>query len=79
MVSIYYQATIEKKQCWYFVAVLRSFEHLSFDRTIDKQKNIFEIFTTEEFEPFLLEIIEFFIKENILSNLNRLPNRLATE
>ena len=42
--SSYYQAYIEKASCWYVVAILKSYEHLAFDRTLDTQTNLFEFY-----------------------------------
>ena len=44
MYSLYFQAQVNKKETWFLAATLRSFEHLAFDRTVDKQAGIFEFF-----------------------------------
>ncbi len=72
----YYQATIKKQDCSFFVAVLRSFEHLSFDRTFDKKENIFEFFIPDYNEKIFLEIINHFITLGIIMDFKKLENRL---
>lgn len=48
----YYQAHIKRPYCWFLVAVLRSFEHVAFDRTIDKNNSIFEFFVPHDTEKY---------------------------
>lgn len=73
----YYQAHVLKSKTWMLVAVLRSFEHLCFDRTLDKQEGVFEFFVPQDLEPYFLEVMDYFKQENIVTRLKRLPNRLA--
>ncbi len=73
----YYQADIERKQTWFFVAVLRSFEHLCFDRTLDKKTGTFEFFVPPKLEPYFLEVMEHMVKSGIASNFKKLENRLS--
>jgi len=49
--GLYYRATIDRTRCWYFVAILRSFEHMVFDRTYDVQNSVFEFFVPELMNP----------------------------
>lgn len=72
----YYQAEVEEKNCWLFVGVFRSFEHLAFDRTMDKQKSIFEFFVPNENEKTFLELMNYFMKLEIVKGLKELPSRL---
>lgn len=76
---IYYQAYVQEKNCWFLVATLRSFEHLAFDRTFDKSRSIFEFFVPSNNEPYFLEIMNYFVKNGIVSNLEKLPNRLLDD
>ncbi len=72
----YYQARIEPAWCWYFVAILRSIEHIAFDRTLDAKTSTFEFFVPADMEPRYLQIMDFFKQKGIASNIVRLPNRL---
>lgn len=73
---LYYQAHIAEKDCWYLVAILRSFEHLSFDRTLNKEASIFEFFVPADNERPFLEILHHLIDRNIVHEFHQLPNRL---
>lgn len=72
----YYQGKIKKEECSFFVAILRSFEHLSFDRTFDKNENIFEFFVPTYNEEAFLKIINHFIKLGIITDFKKSENRL---
>lgn len=72
----YYRAHITKKECTFFVAVFRSFDHIAFDRTYDKQESEFEFFVPQEMEKKFLKIMEFFINKGIVTQMRQLPNRL---
>jgi len=74
--SLYYRAHIVKAEVWFFVAVLRSFDHVSFDRTYDVTNSIFEFFVPDSMEPYFLEIIGALAKEGIIDRLEKMPNRL---
>ena len=76
MYGLYYQAKVDPAKCWYFVAILRSFEHLAFDRTYDKQESIFEFFLPPGNEKTFLELMDYFQHEGIVSQLCALPHRL---
>ena len=72
----YYQAHVFKEKTWFFVAILRSYEHLCFDRTLDKSKSIFEFYVPEKLEPQFLKLMNWFAENNIIKNLEKFPNRL---
>ena len=72
----YYQAQVVPAKCWFFVGVLRSFEHVCFDRTRDKEASIFEFFVPPDMESTFLELMDYFKKEGIVTSLEQLPNRL---
>ncbi len=69
--SIYYRAIVEKKRCWFFTAIVRSFEHLMFDRTCDVPTNTFEFFVPESSEKIFLELMDFFSNEGIVHGLHK--------
>lgn len=73
--SSYYQAYVEPAQCWYVTAILRSHEHVCFDRTLDAQKSIFEFFVPEAMEPIFIEVMDHFVKKNLVHSLQKLRNR----
>ena len=72
----YYQAHVKKVEQWFLVAVLRSFEHTCFDRTLDKEQGIFEFYVPEEMEWRFCKLMDYFIQQGIVVNLQKLPNRL---
>lgn len=72
----YYQAKVKREKCSFFVAILRSFEHLCFDRTLDKKESLFEFFVPENNQDYFLEIINCFIDLNIVTEFKELENRL---
>ncbi|HZW61449.1 MAG TPA: hypothetical protein VFF04_04430 [Candidatus Babeliales bacterium] len=73
---LYYQAHIRQSHCWFFVAALRSFEHVAFDRTFNVDESVFEFFVPPTMEPFFLEFMEYFKQQGIVSELKQLKNRL---
>ena len=75
---LYYQANVEKKQCWLFVATLRGFEHMVFDRTISREESLLEFFVPELYKDLFLQVMALFEKENIVTNFRQLPNRYIT-
>ena len=72
----YYQARVQKADTWFLVAVLRSFEHIAFDRTLDKIEGIFEFFVPEAHEHIFLELMDYFLKEHVVFDVKKLSNRL---
>lgn len=75
----YYQAQVDPAHGWFFVGVLRSFEHMAFDRTLDVKSSLFEFFVPQDTEKHFLDLMDYFKRERIISNLNKLPNRLVQE
>ncbi|HJZ22841.1 MAG TPA: hypothetical protein VJ201_00125 [Candidatus Babeliales bacterium] len=73
---LYYQARVEPSTTWFFTGVLRSFEHLCFDRTLNVQESIFEFFVPQEQEKYFIEVLEYFVKNKMVFDLTKLPNRL---
>ena len=72
----YYQAHINKKLTWFFVAILRSYEHLCFDRTLDKESGLFEFFVPTDQESDFIACMQQLQQQKIVSALKKLPNRL---
>ena len=72
----YYQAHVGRSYCNYLVAILKSFDHMVFDRTIDVENSIFEFFVPQAMVPMFLEVMSHLESEGILSNLKQKENRL---
>ena len=72
----YYQANVERELCWFVTAALRSYEHVSFDRTLDPATSLFEFFVPSSTESIFLTIMAYFESEGLIRNLQKLPNRL---
>ena len=72
----YYQAQVERELCWYVTAALRSYEHISFDRTLDPATSLFEFFVPTTTEKNFLILMAYFQSEGLVRNLKKLPNRL---
>lgn len=75
----YYQAHVRREKVWFFVAVLRSQEHVCFDRTYDVATSVFEFFVPASQEIIFLQVLAFFEQEGIVTNLTKLPNRFRQE
>ncbi|OGB84137.1 hypothetical protein A3F66_03025 [candidate division TM6 bacterium RIFCSPHIGHO2_12_FULL_32_22] len=75
----YYQAKISRSDVWYLVSILKSFDHISFDRTIDIENSIFEFFIPEDFDKIFLNLMAYFQKEGIVLNIESMDNRLKFE
>lgn len=73
----YYQAIIDRAQTLGTISILKSFDHLCFDRTLDAASGLFEFFVPESQEDFFLRLMAYFEKEGAVSNLKQVPNRLA--
>lgn len=74
----YYQAHVDRSRSLFLVAILRSYEHVSFDRTVDVPNSIFEFYVPEDQEGRFLHIMRNLEQEGIIKNLSKLPNRLLT-
>lgn len=73
---IYYQAIVDRPLCWYVIAVLKSYDHIAFDRTIDVESNLIEFFVPPLTEAIFLSVMARLVKEGLVHNLVKLPNRL---
>jgi hypothetical protein len=74
---LYYQAHVVPRECWYFVAIMRSFEHLCFDRTYNVEQSIFEFFVPADQQQDFLELMSYFQKRGIIQRFEQYENRLA--
>ncbi len=75
----YYQASIKKPDILFLIAILKSFEHLCFDRALDPATNLFEFFVPSSYEPLFLDVMHYFEKAHIVFDLKKMPNRLIHE
>lgn len=73
----YYQAQVSRKETLFFVAILRSFDHLCFDRTLDPDQELFEFFVPQDYEQQFISLMDYFEKNKIVHNLQKMTNRLA--
>ena len=74
----YYQAQVQRELCWYVTAALRSYEYISFDRTLDPSISLFEFFVPVSTEKPFLVLMHYFQSEGLVRNLQKLPNRLES-
>ncbi|HAU30042.1 MAG: hypothetical protein UV79_C0005G0027 [candidate division TM6 bacterium GW2011_GWF2_43_17] len=72
----YFQAKIDRPRVWFFTATLRSFEHLCFDRTLDKTQSLFEFFVPEDNKAFFTQLMRWYQEQGIAFEYKQLPNRL---
>ena len=77
--SVYFQAVVQRQYCWKFVALLKSFEHLAFDRTLDNEKSIFEFYVPEELVSDFKYVMKYFEDSGLVKELKQLPNRIELE
>lgn len=75
----YYQARVARATTWFFTSVLRSYEHLAFDRTLEKTDGIFEFFVPQGMEPYFVEFMEDMHKMGMVSDIKKLDNRLMND
>jgi len=73
---LYYQAHVKKERCWFLVGILRSFEHLAFDRTIDKKNSTFEFYVPQNMKKYFEELMNYFLKEGVITYFEPMENRL---
>lgn len=72
----YYHAQVQRELCWFVTAALRSYEHISFDRTLDPSTSLFEFFVPKDCEQYFLAVMVYFQEQGLVCNLKKLPNRL---
>lgn len=79
MYCSYFQARVVPQDTWFFVATLRSNEHLCFDRTLDPSEGLFEFYVPQENEAFFVELMRHYEKIGIVSGFEKKENRLTIE
>lgn len=75
-ICIYYQARLNRPNVIHIISILKSFDNMCFDRALNPATDTFEFFVPEHNKKTFLEIMHFFAKEGIVSDLKELPNRL---
>ena len=76
---LYYQAKVKKSETWFCVAILRSFENVAFDRTLDKVEGLFEFFVPEDREEIFLYIMDRLKSLDVVQDLKKLTNRFKNK
>lgn len=77
--SLYFQAHATKELCWLVTSSLRFSEYVAFDRAFDSEQSIFEFFVAPDMEDVFLDVMRKLEQAGVISNLRKLPNRLAVE
>ncbi len=72
----YFQARVVRPRVWFFTATLRSFEHLCFDRTLDKRESVFEFFVPVDAVALFEKLMAWYQEQGIVEYFEQLPNRL---
>jgi hypothetical protein len=75
----YYQAVATRETTWFLIGILRSYEHLVFERTVDKTKGIIEFFVPQDLEDHFLTLMQQLQERNVINQLQKLPNRLEID
>lgn len=74
---VYYQAHVPVHNCSVFVALIRSLEHVVFDRTFDTATSTFEFFVPHDQHEIFMQFMKFCEKQKLIEKLVELPNRCA--
>lgn len=83
MYCLYYQAEIVINKVWFLTSILKSFEHLCFDRTLIKKVEyanditVFEFFVPADQEAHFIELLGYFCQNGIVKGYKKQVNRLA--
>ncbi|MDP3889011.1 MAG: hypothetical protein Q8Q25_00515 [bacterium] len=73
----YYRAEVSRPYCWFVIAVLKSFDNVSLNRTFDREHSVVEFFVPADMEPHFLSIIKYLQEHDYIHNAQKLPNRLS--
>ena len=71
----FYQAELDRARIWFFVATLRSFEHLAFDRAFDPKECRFEFFVPLDNSAVFEELINYYLKIGVVIKITKSENR----
>ncbi len=73
---LYYQAKVSKPDTGFLTATLRSFEHLCFDRSLNKETCLFEFFVPPQLESYFVHLMNYYQDQGMITDFQKLPNRL---
>jgi hypothetical protein len=73
----YYQAKVVREQAWFFVAIVRSCEHMMFDRTVDVTTSKFEFFVPQDMVEKFLSTMCVLEQLGVVTELTKSKNRLS--
>ncbi len=76
MQCLYYQGYLVREKIWLVVGLLRNEDHVCFERTIDKNTNLFEFFVPASQEKIFNHLMDYFIAKEYIFDLQRKPNPL---
>lgn len=62
-----------------FTAIIRSYEHLAFDRTLDAKTSTFEFFVPHGHVVPFRKLMQRLETEGLVADLIELPNRFSTD
>lgn len=74
--SHYYHAILNKENALYVVGTLKYFDHICFDRTLDRETLLYEFFVPQDTESDFLKIMDFFAQKGFVTYLQKKPNRI---
>ena len=77
--SRYFHAYVKRSETWFFVATLRSFEYMAFDRTLDKTSGLFELFVPDEYMEIFTDFMDYHVRNGVVQSYEEKPNRLRYE
>lgn len=72
----YYQAYLSRPHVVQMIGILKSFEHICFDRTLNPQTSLFEFFVPRDQEYLFLKVMDYFQAQGIVTQLQKMDNRL---
>ncbi len=75
----FYQAELDRARIWFFVATMRSFEHLAFDRAFDPKENKFEFLVPQGNVALFEELIKYYLKIGLVLKITKLENRFLAQ
>jgi hypothetical protein len=79
MYCFYYQARIKRSHIGFITAVIKSFEHLCFDRTVckeDEDIQVLEFFVPQDNNDTFCDIFNYFVSCECLLSYEQHSNRL---
>ena len=75
----YYQAVVDVPSTWFVGGVLRNEDNLVFERTMDGNSAVIELFVTKDQEGELLDLLAYLVKLGYVLSFEKKENRLETE